>query len=180
MRKLLLKFHLLISALSFCVCSTFASTNTKVYSLSENFSVAPTETNWGFSTVTGHAFTYDATNKVEQIRWTTATSYSTKTLSTAVAPGTDNLITIEMIVKYYTAGYSTSNSGALYFLDSNGNAIFGLGFYRASSTWKIGRATTYEGATNPTVIPTITDYLGVDQPTAKITVVLDFSTHTLS
>ena len=159
------------------MCSTqiFAA---KVVNFEENFITAPSETNWGFSTVTGHTFTYDATNKLEQIRWS-ATSNSTKSISTVTA-GTDGKITIETILKFYTNGNNTSG-GALYFLDSNHRAIFGIVMRYTSSGYRIAKATAFPGYQTNIGYPTSDNpLLNVVQPLAKVTVVLDMTAKTYS
>ena len=164
MKKQLLSFSaLLICALFFIPSGANA---TKVYSVNESFNTAPAATNWGFATIAGHSFAYDATNLLEQIRWS-ASSTSAKTITTVVA-GTDNKITIEMILKFYSSGNSGS-AGSLYFLDSGGKAIFGICMRYTSSGQRIGRSTNYT-----TAYPSSADaLLNVVSPTAKITVVLD-------
>ena len=116
---------LLISALLFFPSVANATT---VYSINENFSTTPA-TNWGFSTVSGQTFTYDAVNKLLQVRPGSPSSYSVKTFATAITQGTDNKITVQLVLKLYTNGNSTSGV-SFYFRDSNGKALFGLGIYQ--------------------------------------------------
>lgn len=177
MKKQLLYWGaLMISALLFFPSGAYA---TLVPVMSESFSSTPA-TNWGFGTVTGQTFTYEPTNKLLQVRWS-ASSYTTKSLTTAIPAGTDNKITVDAIVNFYTSGNS-ANGGTLYFLDSNGNAIFGITMLRLSSQWRIARATDYPGLAVQTVLPARTDILATSTSTtiAKITAVLDMSAKTLS
>lgn len=155
---------------------------TRVYDLQEDFTTDVT--NWGFVLNNGSSQTnsYNATNKLLQIRWPNANSSYIKTLTSAITPGTDNTIKVEFVVKGYTSG-SSSNYGAIYLLDENGNAISGFHLRRGTiggtSKWFIGRATTYPGIATYSY-PSSADGLNADQPTAKITFDLDFNTHTLS
>ena len=149
---------------------------TTVVKFADDLSTTPAA-NWGFSSASGGTMTYVAASQLEQIRWS-ATNSATRSITT-VAGGTDGKVTYEMIVKYYTTGTSV-NSGNWYLLDASGNAITGISFFRSSSQWRIGRATTYSGPGSPTAAPTIQDYLAVDQPIAKITIVLDFTAKTLT
>lgn len=163
----------------FCALFLFSpSANaTKVYAVNEDFTTAPTS-NWGFVAASGHTFGYDAVNKRFTIRWGSPTSYTTKTLASAVTPGSDNKVTIEVILQFYTSGNSSS-SGNLYFLDENGNAITGIWFGRTSSQWRIANTTNYPGAVAPTATATYTNVLASNAPIAKVTAVLNFSTHTM-
>jgi len=165
------------SAFLALLLTTTDAYSSKVYTINETFSSAPAA-NWGFTTVSGQTFTYESVAKRLQIRWGSPTSFTTKAFTTAIAPGTDNKVTVEAIVSYSNSG-SSSSAGNLYFLDTNGNAIFGVCFGRFSSNWRIARATTYPGAIAPTAYPTTTDVLAANSPIAKITAVLNFSTHTL-
>ena len=108
----------------------------------EKFLTTPSETNWGFSTATGHTFTYDATNFREQVRWT-ATSNSTKSISVVTA-GSDGKITVETILQFYTPG-NVNHGGAFYFLDSNHKPIFGLVMRNTSSGYRIAKASSFPG-----------------------------------
>lgn len=174
-----MKKHLLALS-SLILFSLFISQNinaAKVYSFEESFA-SPVAQYWGYTSAGGGSINYDATNKLLQMRWS-LTGSATKSLGASITPSTiDNKVTLEMIVKYYTSG-SSSNPGCLYFLDNTGNPVFGLVFWRSSSQWRLGRATSYIGPGNPTVNPTVADYLAVDQPTAKITAVFDFGNHTV-
>ena len=177
MRKITLLFAVFMAFLSL---STFVQGAT-VYDFKDDFTTAPTEANWGFSSTGGGSFTYNSTNKLLEVRWGTR-AHTTKDLDVVVTPGTDGKITIETILKYYTSG-SSSNSGTLYFLDENGNAISGIYFGRMNvggNKWAIARSTSYPGAVDPTANATYDNALAADAPTAKITFILDFETKTLS
>ncbi|MDP4270262.1 MAG: autotransporter-associated beta strand repeat-containing protein, partial [Bacteroidota bacterium] len=165
----------LLSVFMAVLWATIAQATT-VVKFSDDLSTAPA-TNWGFSGTAGGSMTYDGTNQLEQFRWNTTNS-ATRSITTVTA-GTDNKVTYEMIVKYYTSG-SSSNPGCWYLLDASGNAITGICFFRSSSQWRIGRATTYTGPGSPTVNPTVQDYLAADAPIAKITIVMDFTAKTLT
>ena len=155
---------------------TAAIQATTVVKFSDDLSTTPA-TYWGFSGAAGGTMTYVGASQLEQFRWSASNS-ATRSITT-VTGGTDGKVTYEMIVKYYTTGTSV-NSGNWYLLDAAGNAITGIAFFRSSSQWRIGRATTYTGPGTPTVAPTIQDYLAADQPIAKITIVLDFTAKTLT
>ncbi|MEZ7867731.1 MAG: T9SS type A sorting domain-containing protein [Paludibacteraceae bacterium] len=173
-KQLLSLIILIVTLITFFSEAVFAA---KIYSFEEKFAV-PVAQYWGFSSAAGGSINYDATNQLLQMRWGT-TSSAVKTLESTIAPSiVDNKITVEMIVKYFTSG-SSSNPGCLYFLDENDNAVFGLVFWRNSSQWRIGRATSYNGPGSPTVNPTVADWLGADSPIAKVTAVLDFVNQTV-
>jgi len=159
--------------------STKVNSQTTVYDLKEDFTTDVS--NWGFTTNVGtQTNTYNATSKLLQIRWGNASSEYIKTLSTTITPGTDNKVTVDLIIKAYTSG-SSSNEGVLYFLDESGNAITGFHVRRTSvggsNKWAIGRATSYLGTTF--AYPSNADALNADQPTARITFILDFNAKTL-
>ena len=177
MKKLLLIICILAS---FFGSSVFAQTT--VYDLKEDFS--SDVSSWDFTLNNGgtQTISYNTTNKLLQIRWPNSSSEYIKTLSTAITPGTDNKVTVDLIIKAYTSG-NVSNYGAIYFLDESGNAITGFhvrrGSIGGSNKWFVGRSTSYPGTTTYSY-PTSADGLNADQPTVKITFVLDFSAKTLS
>ncbi len=158
----------------FCFSTTFA---TKVMKFEEKFLTTPSETNWGFSTATGHTFTYDATNFREQVRWT-ATSNSTKSISVVTA-GSDGKITVETILQFYTPG-NVNHGGAFYFLDSNHKPIFGLVMRNTSSGYRIAKASSFPGYQTDMAYPLSDNPLMVVSPTAKLTAVLDMTAKTYS
>lgn len=154
---------------------------TPVFDLEENFS--SNVSSWGFTSSVGtQTQTYDATNKLLQVRWANGSSEHIKTLSTEISPGTDNKITVDFTIKAYTSA-NASNFGALYLLDANGNAITGFHLRRGSvggaNKWFVGRATSYPGSVTFSY-PSSADPLNADQPTAHIKFILDFNTKTLS
>ncbi|VBB48022.1 exported hypothetical protein [uncultured Paludibacter sp.] len=168
-------FLFLFLLISFCGIGLFSQTT--VYDLQEDFT--SDVSNWGFTLNNGgsQTITYNSANKLLQIRWPNSSSEYLKTLSSTITPGTDNKITVEFIIKAYTCG-NASNYGALYLLDASGNAITGFHLRRGkpdgvTNKWFVGRATSYPGTTYS--YPTSVDPLNADQPTVKITFVLDFS-----
>lgn len=177
MKKL---FTFLIGFVLISLFSTNINSQIPVYDLNEGF--ATDVSNWDFTLNNGgtQTISYNATNKLLQVRWPNSSSEYIKTLATAITPGTDNKVTVDLIIKAYTSG-SSSNYGALYFLDESGNAITGFHVRRANvggNKWVVGRATSYPGTTY--AYPSSADPLGVDQPTARITFVLDFTAKTMS
>lgn len=168
--------------LIFGVVHTPVSGQTRVYDLQEDFT--SDVASWGFASNNGstQTITYNTTNKLLQVRWPNGGSSYVKTLSTVITPGNDNTLKVELIIKGYTSG-SSSNYGAFYLLDENGNAITGFhvrrGSIGGSNKWFVGRVTSYPGIATYSY-PTSADGLNADQPTAKITFDLDFTAHTLS
>ena len=71
---------------------------TTVFDINESFSSNVSD--WGFTLSNGatQTNTYDATNKQLQIRWPNANSEYIKTLTTAITPGTDNKVTVDLII----------------------------------------------------------------------------------
>jgi len=177
MRKITL--YLAIIAM-FLGSNLFAQTT--VYDVNESFGTDVTS--WDFALNNGgtQTISYNSTNKLLQFRWPNSSSEYIKTLSTAITPGTDNQVTIELIIKAYTCG-SSSNYGALYFADESGNVITGFhvrrGSIGGSNKWFVGRATSYPGTTTYSY-PTSADGLNADQPIVKITFILDFNAKTVS
>lgn len=158
------------------LCNAGVDAQTQVYDLEEDFT--SDVSNWGFS----NGATYESTNKLLQIRWPNSSVEYTKTLDAAIISGTDNKVTVELIIKTYTSG-NASNYGALYFFDETGKAITGFHVRRGNpgggNKWFIGRATSYPG-TETYAYPNSEDALNVNEPTAKITFVLDFNTKKMS
>lgn len=174
-------FFVLFLFVSSVVTTLFSQVT--VYDMQEDFT--SDVSNWDFVTNNGSAqtFTYNSSTKRLQARWPNGNSSWVKTLSSAVTPGTDNLVKVEFIIRGYTSGNS-SNYGALYLLDSNGNAVTGFFVRRTSvggsSKWAVGLASSYPGIATysyPSGLPTA---LNADQPTAKITFDINFDTKTYS
>lgn len=148
-----------------------------VFDLKEDFTTDVA--NWGFALSSGgtQTITYNSTEKSLQIRWANSSSEFIKSLETSIEPGTDGKLTAEFIINAHTSG-NASNFGAIYLLDDAGKAITGFHVRRGKvngvNKWFVGRATIYLGVGSG--YPDSADPLDENEPLARITFELDFST----
>ncbi len=181
----------LFLATALCIASGlvgFSAQAAKTVVLEEKFLTNPIveNDNWGFSITDplGTTCTYDEeAGKFMQLRWTTKSTTSTKTLSQVISASEDGFATIELIFK--TSGTFHTDGSYLYFMDSNSQPIAGLYFGRNSGINHIARVKTYQ-KNGEEYIKEDRDsdqsagQLQVNNPTAKVTFVLNFNTQTYS
>jgi autotransporter-associated beta strand protein len=144
---------------------------------------------WGF-TGGGHTYSWNASDNSFSVQWYTGGTnrgVGVKTLATAISPSTiDNQMTIESILQVPSGSTLGNNNskGVFYFLNSEGKPLFGVGVGRHGLTsgngLKLVRLTRYDLFTKLTSNYSGADVLDINNPTVKLTVVLDFSTQTYS